>query len=193
MCAAVKILSSTSSGNIGGKFSLIELAISCIIRFANFFEPVAIASMQASFIDVTIHYRNGTASLASASNCIHALRKSNNIVTMPTRDILLRHFCKMSLTVVYTVAHPFSYVLLVGVRSAPNDPAGQYHCHNQTIDTGKNSIVLGSKRVPTWYFWRNWLQYWMFWTMGISKYFAWNGSDRQKFIQSDDSCTEPAC
>ena len=48
-------------------------------------------------VGVTIHYR--TSSLASASNCIHALHKSNNIVTMPTRDVLLRHFCKMSLMV----------------------------------------------------------------------------------------------
>ena len=36
--------------------------------------------------------------VSSASNCIHALRK-NNIVTMPTHDVLLRHFCKMSLMV----------------------------------------------------------------------------------------------
>ena len=31
--------------------------------------------------------------------CIHALRKNNNIVIMPTRDVLLCHFCKMLLTV----------------------------------------------------------------------------------------------
>ena len=53
--------------------------------------------MPVSFVSVTIRYR--TSSSASASNCIHALCKNNNIVTMPMRDVLLRYFCKMSLTV----------------------------------------------------------------------------------------------
>ena len=53
--------------------------------------------MQASSVSVTICYRTSTA--ASASNCIHALRKNNNIVTMPRCDVLIRHFCTMSLTV----------------------------------------------------------------------------------------------
>ena len=66
-------------------------------RFIQLFEPVAIASTQASSVGVTVCYR--TLSLAIASNCIHALRKNNNIVTIPTHDVLLRHFCKMSLTV----------------------------------------------------------------------------------------------
>ena len=43
--------------------------------------------MQASSVSVAIHYR--TSSPASASNCIHALRKNNNIVTMPRRDVLI--------------------------------------------------------------------------------------------------------
>ena len=94
-CAAVEIPSSTSLGNPGGNSSLIELAISCTICFVSFFEPVARASMQASFVCVTVRYR--TSATASASNCIHALHKNNNIVTMPTCDALLRHFCKMSL------------------------------------------------------------------------------------------------
>ena len=50
--------------------------------------------MQASSVSVTIRYR--TSAAASASNCIHALRKNNNIVTMPRRDVLIRHFSKMS-------------------------------------------------------------------------------------------------
>ena len=87
-CAAVEIPSSTSLGNPGGSSSLIELAISCTICFVSFFEPVAIASTQASSVGVTICYR--TSSSASAS----ALRKNKNIVTMPTRDALLRHFRK---------------------------------------------------------------------------------------------------
>ena len=35
---------------------------------------------------------------AVRERCIHALRKNNNIVTIPTRDVL-RHFCKMSLMI----------------------------------------------------------------------------------------------
>ena len=96
-CAAVEIPSSTSLGNPGCSSSLIELAISRTIQFVSFFEPVAIASMQASSIGVTIRYR--TLAAGSASNCIHALHKNDNIVIMPTHDILLRHFCKMPLTV----------------------------------------------------------------------------------------------
>ena len=84
---------------------VIELALSCIIRFViiSFFELVAaIASTQASSVGVTIRYRTSAAasgSIYSGSNCIYALRKNNNIVAMPTLDVLLRHFCKMSLTV----------------------------------------------------------------------------------------------
>ena len=97
-CAAVEIPPSSSLGNPGGSSSLIELAISRTIRFVSYFEPVAaVASTQASSVGVTIRYC--TSATASASNCIHALRRNNNIVTMPTRDVLLRHFCKMSLTV----------------------------------------------------------------------------------------------
>ena len=81
-------------------------------RFVRFFEPVAIASTQASSVGVTVHYR--TSSSAIASNCIIALHKNNNIVTMPTRNVLLRHFCKMSLNGEYTQLHTLiSYVLLV--------------------------------------------------------------------------------
>ncbi len=58
-----------------------------MIHFVSFFEPVAIASTQVSSVGITIHYRTLVA--ASASNCIHALRKNNNIVTIPTRDVLL--------------------------------------------------------------------------------------------------------
>ena len=36
-------------------------------------------------------------------NSIHALHKNNIIVTMPTPDVLLRHFCKMWLTLVRSV------------------------------------------------------------------------------------------
>ena len=68
-----------------------------MIHFVSFFEPVAIASTQVSSVGITIHYRTLVA--ASASNCIHALPKKKNIVTMPTHDVLLRHFWKMSLTV----------------------------------------------------------------------------------------------
>ena len=82
---------------------VIEPAISCTIRFVSFFEPVAaIASTQASSVGVTIRYRTSAAdsgSIYGGSNCIHALHKNNNIITMPTLDVLLRHFCKMSLTV----------------------------------------------------------------------------------------------
>ena len=53
--------------------------------------------MQASSISVTIRYH--TLLSDSASNSIHALCKNNSILTMHTRDVLLRHFCKMSLTV----------------------------------------------------------------------------------------------
>ena len=52
--------------------------------------------MQASSVSVTIRYHTLS---ASVSNCIHALRKNNNIVTMLTRDVLLHHLCKMSVTV----------------------------------------------------------------------------------------------
>ena len=85
-CTAVEIPSSTSLGNLGGSSSLIELAIPRTIWFVSFFELVATASMQASFVGVTVRYA------ASASNCLHALRKKKNIVTMPTCDVLLRHF-----------------------------------------------------------------------------------------------------
>ena len=81
---------------------VIELAIPCTIRFVSFFEPVAaIASTQSFSVGVTIRYRTSavaSGSIYGGSNCIHALHK-NNIVTMPTLDILLHHFCKMSLTV----------------------------------------------------------------------------------------------
>ena len=102
---------SSSLGNPGGSFLLqIELAISRTIRFVSFFDPVmAIASMQASTVGVTIRYR--TSSSASASNCIHASHKNNN--TMPMRDVILCHFCKMSLTVVYAVAHSYLLYTLV--------------------------------------------------------------------------------
>ena len=66
-------------------------------RFVSFFEPVAIASMQESSVGATVRYR--TLAVAIASNCIYALHNNNNIITMPTCDVLLRHFCKMSLTV----------------------------------------------------------------------------------------------
>ena len=74
-CAAVEIPPSSSLGNPSGSSSLIEQAISRTIRFVSFFEPVAaVASTQASSVGVTIRYR--TSSSASASNCIHALRKN---------------------------------------------------------------------------------------------------------------------
>ena len=95
--AAVEIPSSTSLGNPGGSSSLIELAISCTICFVSFFEPVAIASTQASSVGVTVRYRRLHRPLR-VINCIHALRKNNNIVTMPTCDALLRHFWKTALT-----------------------------------------------------------------------------------------------
>ena len=38
--------------------------------------------------------RYRSSSSTCTSNCIHALRKNNNIVTMPTRDVLLCRFCK---------------------------------------------------------------------------------------------------
>ena len=41
LCAAVEIHPSSSLGNPGGSSSLIELAISQIIRLVSFFEPVA--------------------------------------------------------------------------------------------------------------------------------------------------------
>ena len=66
-------------------------------RFVSFFKPVAITSTQASSVGVTVRYR--ASSSAIASNRIHALHKNNIIITMPTCDILLRHFCKMSFTV----------------------------------------------------------------------------------------------
>ena len=96
MYTAVEIPSSTSLGNPGGSSSLIELAISCTKRFVSFFEPVAIASTLASSVGVTIRYLMLAA--ASASNFIHALHKNKNIITIPTRDVLLRHLEKRSYT-----------------------------------------------------------------------------------------------
>ena len=83
-------------------------------RFIRFFEPVAIASPQASSVGVTVRYR--MSSSAIASNCIHALRKNNNIVTMPTCDVLLHHFCKMSLTVGIRVCGSYLLCTLVKIH-----------------------------------------------------------------------------
>ena len=58
--------------------------------------------MQESSVGVTVSYRMAAA--ASASNCIHALRKDNNIVTMPERDV---YFVNGKYT--YVVSH--SYLL----------------------------------------------------------------------------------
>ena len=90
-CAAVKIPSSTSLGNPGGSSSLIELAISCTICFVSFFEPVAIASTQASSVGVTNCYR--TSSSASASNYIYVIifiyALSKNKILLPCLRVTL--------------------------------------------------------------------------------------------------------
>ena len=90
-------------------------------RFVSFFAPVAIASTQASSVGVTVRYR--TSSSAIASNHIHALHKNNIIVTMPTCDILLRHFCKMSFTV--SICGCNSYLLFTLDRS--------YYCQRRQL------------------------------------------------------------
>ena len=79
--------------------------------FVSFFEPVAIAFTQASSVSVTVHYC--MSSLAIASNCSHAFRRNNSIITTP-RVTFYCHFRKTSLTVSIRSCILFSLVYTLG-------------------------------------------------------------------------------